>query len=110
MGALSPASSTLLKGTLQTSCNSYTVTFSVRETDFVLEEKWQAWECNYFLLSCYQMVFLAGGKLNKDPQKHADLLKYFASTLCSMLSIESLRQLKHGNDAASLSVHQLHPT
>lgn len=41
------------------------------------------------------MVFLAGGKLNKDPKKHAGLLKYFASTLCSMFSIESLSQLKH---------------
>lgn len=46
-------------------------------------------------LSCYQMVFLAGGKLEKDPKKHADLLKYFASTLCSVFSVESLRQLKH---------------
>lgn len=46
-------------------------------------------------LSCYQMVFLASGKLNKDPQKHADLLKFFASIHCSMFSIESLRQLKH---------------
>lgn len=45
--------------------------------------------------SCYQMVFLAGGKLNKDPKKHADLLKYFAPTFCSVFSIESLRQLKH---------------
>lgn len=45
-------------------------------------------------LSCYQMVFLAGGKLNKDPKKHADL-KYFASSLYSVFSIESLRQLKH---------------
>lgn len=46
-------------------------------------------------LSFYQMVFLAGGKLDKDPKKHADLLKYFASTFCSMFSVESLRQLKH---------------
>lgn len=46
-------------------------------------------------LYCYQMVFLAGGKLDKDPRKHADLLKYFASTFCSMFSIESLRQMKH---------------
>lgn len=68
-----------------------------------------------FYLSSYQMVFLADGKLNKDP-KYNDL-KYFTSSLCSVFSIESLRQLKHIyiyvsiiNNPASLSVHQLLPT